>query len=378
MAYPHSRSTYADLASGTTSVHAHLSDEAFIRAILQFERALALSARECGAISDAQCEDATRAVDSFDTDLEAIAVEAAEGGNPAIPIVKALKRSAADPAGIHVGATSQDAVDTALTLCFVKAGEALSEELDHLVDLLVALTREHRETPMIGRTLGQQANPTTFGCVVAGWLEGLLMAREDLQLALERIPIQYGGATGTLAAVHPQGLDLHDALARTLGLQSRPLIWHTNRVPFVRVSSALAEVAGACRKIASDVVFLSATEVGELREANPGGSSSMPHKANPAAAVAADGYARRAPGLHATMLDAMDSRLQRGVGSWHAEWLTLRELFALTASTVSRTTASLEGINVNSEVMKDHLNETATLGHAIDIVDDVLARKESQ
>ena len=251
-------------------------------------------------------------------------------------------------------------------------------ELDYLVELLVALTRKHRKTAMIGRTLGQQANPTTFGCVVAGWLEGILMAREDLQLALERLPVQYGGATGTLAAVHPRGLDLHDALARRLGLQARPLIWHTNRVPFVRVSSVLAEVAGACRKIASDVVFLSATEVGELREANPGGSSSMPHKANPAAAVAADGYARRAPGLHATMLDAMDSRLQRGIGSWHAEWSTLRELFAVTASTVSRTTASLEGINVNSEAMKDHLNETATLGHATDIVDDLLTGKESQ
>ncbi|PAT09794.1 3-carboxy-cis,cis-muconate cycloisomerase [Corynebacterium hadale] len=372
MRYEHSRSTYSDLAGGETAVHEHISDIAFLGQILRFERALAKSALACGVITPAQHDDAIAAIDAYEPDLEQIAVLSAEGANPAIPIARHLKSNLTDPSGIHVGATSQDAIDSALGLCIIAASEPLYDGADRLIALLRSLAEVHRGTEMIGRTLGQQATPTTFGCVAAGWMEQLQMSVDDLKRAVAQIPVQYAGATGTLAAVHPQGIALHDALADELGMQPRPLVWHTNRLPFIRVSGALAEVAGACRKIASDIIFLSASEIGEVREASPGGSSSMPHKANPAAAIAADGYARRAPGLHVTMLDAMDCRLQRGVGSWHAEWATLRELFAVTASTLSRTTASLFGLRVNTEKMASHLNHTATIGHATDIVDEIL------
>lgn len=375
-----SRSDYSDLAGGDTRAHRELSDEAFLRQLLTFERCLATAAGTVGLITPEQVSVAHTTIGDFKLDVTAIAQASASGANPAIPIARALKEQATDPAGIHPGATSQDAIDTALVLCLKAAGEPLQELLGEVGDLLVQLCREHRDTPMIGRTLGQQATPTTFGAVAAGWLEGVAGPAAQLRQVLAELPVQYGGATGTLAATHPHGLAAHDELARLLGLAATPLVWHTNRYPLVRVATALAALAGGVRKIAGDIIWLSATEIAELREANPGGSSAMPHKANPAAAVACEGYARRTPALAATMLDAMDSRHQRGVGSWHAEWPTIRELAAATASAVARLHASLDGITVDTAAMARNLGGAATaaqsVGHAGDLVDTVLNTRE--
>ncbi|WP_460490512.1 lyase family protein, partial [Corynebacterium nasicanis] len=188
---------------------------------------------------------------------------------------------------------------------------------------------------------------------------------------LEALPVQYAGATGNLADTHPFGIEIHDRLAADLGLASRPLVWHTNRLPLVSVGLAAAQVAGAARKIAGDIIASSATEIAELAEATPGGSSSMPHKANPASAVACDGYARRTPGLAATLLDTLDCRWQRGTGSWHAEWQTIREMFATTASAVNRLHASLDGLRVHTETMAQRLTGDNT-GHAAEITDLIL------
>lgn len=374
-----SRNTYIDWASGDTRVAQVLSDAAFFREICTFETKLAQAAFKVGLVTEYQLTAALAAIDAYELDaaeIRDVAQSSAEGANPAIPIVKKLKLIAGESGSkaIHIGATSQDAIDTALVLCLTKAGRILEEQLGDVDTVLRRLVEQHLEDPMIGRTLGQQANPMTFGAVAAGWLEGLRDAVEEMLRALEKLPVQYGGATGTLAAVYPLGIALHDELARALGLVNRPLIWHTNRIPLTRLAAALAQVSGALRKIAGDVVFLAANEVAELSEKTPGGSSSMPHKQNPAAAIAADGYARRAPGLTATMLDALDSRLQRGVGSWHSEWITIRELMAVTAATAARIHTSLDGIRVDTQAMKTHLNETSSRGHATEIAGLVLEK----
>lgn len=369
-----SRSDYVDLAGGDTDAHVHLSDEAFLGQILRFERELATAAGSAGALDDAQVTTAHVTIDGFTLDVAEIAAASAAGANPAIPIAKALK--AIDATGIHPGATSQDAIDTALVLCLKTSGAPLLAQLGSVQQLLAELAENHRDTKMIGRTLGQQATPTTFGTIAAGWLEGVAAATDELYRTLAELPVQYGGATGTLAAMHPHGLEIHRHLAAGLGLRATPIVWHTNRYPLIRVATALATTAGAIRKIAGDIIWLSATEIGEVREASPGGSSAMPHKANPAAAVACDGYARRAPALAATMLDAMDSRHQRGVGSWHAEWPTIRELAAATASATARIHASLDGITIDQDAMTRNLESAPTgdqsTGHAGELVDAVL------
>ncbi|QGU05312.1 lyase family protein [Corynebacterium comes] len=381
-----SRSLYGDLAGGDTAAHEHLSDVAFLNAIVEFEGALADAAERAGIIDPESALAARTAVAGFEVDAEtlaAIAVASAAGGNPAIPLAAELKRRAGEhPGGVHVGATSQDAIDTALVLCSRRAISVLDGELTGVEALLAELARTHRDTPVMGRTLGQQALPTTFGAVVVGWLEGVQQASAALSAAAAALPVQYAGATGNLVATHPDGVKVHDLLAEGLGLAATPVVWHTNRQPLVAVGVSAARVAGAVRKIAGDVVAYSATEIGELAEATPGGSSSMPHKANPAAAVACDGYARRTPALAATLLDALDCRWQRGVGSWHAEWQTLRDLLAATASAVSRIRTSLDGIRVDTDAMARNIALTGhdlnnlNTGHAGDIVDAVLRPRE--
>ncbi|MDO5669974.1 MAG: 3-carboxy-cis,cis-muconate cycloisomerase [Corynebacterium sp.] len=366
-----SRNSYSDVASGDTAVHAHLSDRAFLAAICEFEKMLADAAAAAGHITDEAARTANDVIDSYEIDVEAIAAASAAGGNPTIPIVAELKKRAGDAAGIHVGATSQDAIDTAVVLCLRRAGRVLDGQLGDVEKLLAELATTHRDTPVMGRTLGQQALPTTFGVIAAGWWEAVHESARQLGAALEALPVQYAGATGNLVATHPRGIDVHDRLAASLGLASRPLVWHTNRLPIVSVGLAAAQVAGAVRKIAGDIIAYSASEITELAEATPGGSSSMPHKANPAAAVACDGYARRTPGLAASMLDTLDSRWQRGVGSWHAEWQTIRELLATTASAVNRIHASLDGLRVHTDTMAQRVTGHHT-GHAAEITDLIL------
>ncbi|AIT61668.1 lyase family protein [Corynebacterium doosanense] len=361
----YSRNTYSDLAAGSPSALGPLSDEFFLRSIVRFEDALARAAAETGAIDAAHTGELSRLFGDYGDnhlDVEEISRASAAGANPAIPIVKQLKarakESGIDARGIHLGATSQDAVDTALVLCLRTYGAELREDAGELTAVLVNLARQHRDTPMIARTLGQQATPTTFGLIAAGWANAINAAAERLAAEILGLPVQYAGASGTMAAAGSRGLQLHDALAAELGLRSNPVVWHTDRAPLVRLAAALAKLAGQCRKVAEDVIFLSATEVGELQEASPGGSSAMPHKANPAAAVAAAGYARRAPGYAATMFASMDVQLQRGIGSWHAEWQTIRDLAAVTASAVARLHASLDGIKVNTGAMRTNLAAT--------------------
>ena len=378
MTYPYSRSTYSDIAGGDTAVHSLISDEQFLGAIVEFEKSLATAAYDCGYLTESEHAAAVSAIDSYELDVEEISQLSAAGANPAIPIAKQLKALAGEEGikGIHTGATSQDAIDTALVLVFKRGVAELIDATSHTMRILAGLSELFADTPAVGRTLGQAAQPMTFGLIAANWLEVLHDACQEVERASALLPVQYGGATGTLAATHPYGVKIHDKLANILKLESHPRVWHTNRVPFARLASSLAVLAGAIRKIAGDIVFMSATEVGELREATPGGSSSMPHKANPAAAIAADGYARRAPGLANTMLEAMDSRMQRGTGSWHAEWASLRELVAVTASAQARLFASLNGIGINKEAMENNLLDTGAVGHAQELIQDILNRAE--
>ncbi|WP_312979664.1 lyase family protein [Corynebacterium sp.] len=368
------RTIYSDVASGDTAAMAAVSDTAFIARMVDVEAALALAVGDAGLVDTGTASAIARLISATavdGTDLTALAEASVAGGNPAIPLARRLKAAATDAgigvSAVHRGATSQDIIDSALVLCLRDAGDAIIATTDQLTADLADLARTYRTTPVIGRTLGQQAVPTTFGVIAAGWLRQVAAAAARLRDVLDALPVQYGGAAGNLAATAPSGLSVHAALARRLGLAESPVVWHTDRLPLIHVATALAALAGSVRKVAGDVIVFSATEVGELRESTPGGSSAMPHKANPAAAIAADGYARRTPALAATMLDCMDQRMQRATGAWHAEWQTVRDLAAATAGAVNRTRASIDGITVDTDAMRRNLALTngAVLAEAL-------------
>jgi adenylosuccinate lyase len=205
----------------------------------------------------------------------------------------------------------------------------------------------------MGRTLMQQALPTTFGLTAAGWLAGLEGARLRLAEVVASLPVQYGGAAGTLAASGGSGVALRSAFAAELDLADTPVAWHTVRLPIADLAGALGAAAGVVATVAVDVVLLAQTEVGEVREDGEGrgGSSAMPHKSNPVAAISARACARRAPGLAATLFAAMEQEHERAAGAWHSEWPTLTELLTTVGSAASWLAESLAGLRPDTARM---------------------------
>ncbi len=236
-----------------------------------------------------------------------------------------------------------------------------------LADLRVAanaaaeLARRHRATPMVARTLGQQHCRRRSAPWRCPGFTGLDDAVTRIDRALSALPVQFGGAAGTLAAVHPHGLAMADALAAELGLARQVAPWHTTRTPVAALASGLGIAAGAVSKPATDVIAMASTEFGEVAEDAPGGSSAMPHKQNPVSAIAARAAARRVPGLVSTILASMDHEFARAAGAWHAEWETVGDLLRLTGGAAQRLASSLTGLHVHADAMSRNLDITGGL-----------------
>ncbi|HEX3985855.1 MAG TPA: 3-carboxy-cis,cis-muconate cycloisomerase [Acidobacteriaceae bacterium] len=296
--------------------------------------------------------------------------EAQQSGNLAIPFVRQLTGAvrARDPgaaAAIHLGATSQDLLDTALVLQMKDALTAVGRDLNRLEDGLLDQVRVHAETLLAGRTLLQDAPPLTLGLKLAGFVEALRRHRERIEAAAGRaLVLQFGGAVGTLAALGDKGAAVSAEVARRLDLREPRLPWHTHRDNLVELATCLALLTGTLGKLARDISLLMQTEVGEVLEPGGegrGGSSTMPHKRNPVASAIILAAAMRTPGLAATLLAAMVQEHERGLGGWHAEWETVPQLFRLAAVALTRSIEIVAGLDVRPDRMIANLEATGGL-----------------
>ncbi|WP_132881264.1 3-carboxy-cis,cis-muconate cycloisomerase [Tamaricihabitans halophyticus] len=340
-----------------------IGDRAWLQAMLDFEAALAGAQADVGLLPAEEAAQIAAACRAELFDPAAIGARAGSIGNPAGPLVRELTARVAGPAAgsVHQGATSQDVMDTAAMLVAARASAALLAELRGCGDSLRQLARTYRDTPQVGRTLGQHALPSTFGYTVAGWLSGIRTAEQRLRALRPRLAVQLGGAVGTLAVFGARGAEVLTAIAARLGLAEPLLPWHTERGRIAELAGALGQLCGAVDKIAGDVLLLAQTELAEVAEHGPagsGGSSTMPHKRNPVAAVAARASARQAPGLVATLLAAMAQEHQRGMGSWHAEWQPLTELLRASGSAAYWLRESLARLRVDPGRMRENLAST--------------------
>jgi 3-carboxy-cis,cis-muconate cycloisomerase len=315
--------------------------------------------------------DAARAIGaacgSMRYDLDALGVEARSAGTLAIPFVKRLTAHVAaqdaDAARyVHWGATSQDVVDTALALQVGRAAGVLRPLIVRLGDAVAQLAQQHRETPMVGRTLLQAATPVTFGWKAATWLTMLTRGLEHFGPAAAGVAVlQFGGAAGVLGALGQQGLPVAERLARHLDLQLPDSSWHGARDNLARLGSELAILCGAAGKIARDVVLLMQSEVAEVSEPAAGGSSAMPHKRNPVGSVFALEAAYRAPGLAATLLGQLTPEHERGIGQWQSQWWTIAELFGAASSGVSAMAGVCADLHVDAAAMRANIERTGGL-----------------
>ena len=337
-----------------------LGDRAWLQAMLDSERALAQAEAAAGLIPAEAVEAIAAACRADLYDRERIGREGRGSGNPAEPLVRALRSAVGGEAAgyVHYGATSQDIVDTAAMLVSRRALELVLVDVAHVTSACAALAERHRATPMVARTLLQQALPTTFGIKAATWLVGVLEARGLVLDARDRLAVQLGGAAGTLAALGDDGPDVARRMASELGLAEPVVPWHTSRVRVAALGSALATLAGALGKIALDVVLLAQTEVGELSEPGGegrGGSSTLAHKRNPIGSILTLACARRAQAHASLLTGGIVQEHERAVGAWHAEWEGIAGVLAATGGAAANMSEVLGGLEVHSERMRLNL-----------------------
>ncbi len=336
-------------------------DDAMVQAMLAFELALAEVQEASGAVPNGVSKRMREQFKHASFNVAEIAEGIASGGNVAIPFVK-QSRALLDneiKRYWHQGATSQDVVDSALMLLLKPRLAALDDLLSRGRSAATALMDTYIDTPMVGRTLMQQALPITFGVKVAHWAVGLEQSRR--RLSAVELPVQFGGAVGVHSGWDTLGLEWMDALAARLGLAVPVLPWHTDRYPIHALGTALDAVAGAAEKIALDVSLLTQTEVGEVAEPSAPGmgeSSSMPHKRNPVRSALIRGAARQVHGHTSVLINAAAQPLERGLGEWHAEWAPLMESALLVEGALEQVAVLLEGLEVYPEKMQRNLAAT--------------------
>jgi 3-carboxy-cis,cis-muconate cycloisomerase len=340
-----------------------------LRAMTRFEWALS-----CALESNGRAEAGSGAVleqllDAGFVDMGALLLEAKDAGNVTIPFVRQLTaavmaRSESAARSVHLGATSQDVLDTALVLQMREALNLLQTALARLDEALVDQVRRHRDTLVQARTWLQPGPPTTLGLKLAGVLAGLRRDRERVRAEAKRVLVlQFGGAVGTLASLGTAGAAISADLARHLDLSEPELPWHTQRDSLVAMVQVLAILTGTLAKFGRDITLLMQAEVSEVSEESGegrGGSSTMPHKHNPVASVALVAIHAKMPGLASTMLHAMPQEHERGAGLWQAEWDVVPEAFRLASASVAYAVEIAKGLKVDTARMQ--VNMEATLG----------------
>lgn len=332
--------------------------------MVDVEAALAAACVVEGLIRPQAGQAILRALQLGPFDLHSIAAEAGEHATPVIGLVRELRARVGEEFAdaVHVGATSQDIVDTAAMLVTQRALAPIIADASAAMTGAARLAVAHRTTPMVGRTLLQAALPTSFGLVAAGWLVGLERATVELERVRDAgLAVQMGGPVGTRP---PQ---IAARIASTAGLVEPILPWHTERTRIVQLAAALGGLAGFAAKIARDVELLAQTEVAEVREGGEGrgGSSALAHKRNPVASVSVIACAHRIPGLIATLFAGMAQEHQRAAGNWQAEWGTLTELLTLTGSALCWLADLLENLEIDAARMRVNLGASG-VGAAAD------------
>lgn len=361
-----------DAFSTSPALAKAMSEQGLIDGVFAFEAALAQAQALEGVIPPDAAEAIIEAASRMQVTAPDVAADAARAGALAIPLVKALiekVRARNVPAAgyVHFGATSQDAMDTALVLQLDQAIALVDADLARLAAAAARLALAHRDTIMLGRTLLQPATPIVFGQKAAQWLLAAVEDRARIRNAASAaLRIQFGGASGNLGSLGPKGAAVSASLARQIPLRFGAPVdgaivpWHTRRGNLLNLCSCLAIATLAAAKVARDIAFMAQWEVGELAEPSGEGrgvSSAMPHKQNPVRCMATISAGLRAPGLLATLMSGAMQEHERALGGWQAEWPTLPELVKLTGGAIANMADTLEGLAVDEARMRANLDD---------------------
>ncbi|HWR62083.1 MAG TPA: adenylosuccinate lyase, partial [Clostridia bacterium] len=349
----------------TAEMRAVFDDEQLIQNWLDIEAELARCQGELGLIPKAAAEEISAAVNRRQFDFTAMKKSKSENGHNIVSMVKILQTQCSGMAGeyIHYGATTQDIMDTGLSMAIKSGLEIIGRDSKKLYNILVNKAERYRNTVMAGRTHGQHAVPITFGYKTAVWAEEMYRHIERIRHAFAVGPVlEFSGAAGTLATIDSDfGFELQDKMAEALKLQKPVITWHTARDGFTEVVCTVAMIAATGGKIANEVLNLQKTEVGELEEPwkhGEIGSSTMPHKRNPSKTENVYLLSKLVKTQVPMLLDAMIMEHEREWFSRGCEMKILAEVFMLTAAILRDMITVMDGLVVNEDRMRTNLDLT--------------------
>jgi adenylosuccinate lyase len=334
---------------------------------LQFEAALAKTQGKMGIIPQAAAAEIVEKANLQCLDLEFVRQEYQQSRNSLMPLIKGLRRACNKNHGefVHYGATTQDVIDTSQIMELRDTFRIVYRDLRRLEEMLLNLALQHRSTPMIGRTHGQQALPITFGLKCSIWLAELRRHIERIKNLMPRLLIgQLSGAVGTFASMGDDGREIARRTLAELGLSSAPTAWHNSRDNLAEAATLMAMLTATFEKMASEIFELGKTEVGELFEPTPAGkasSSTMPHKRNPVICQRVAVLARQVRALSGTIIEGMVHEHERDGRALWSEWLAMPQISVYTGTALNYTLKIINGLGVNPEMMLKNLHSQGEL-----------------
>jgi 3-carboxy-cis,cis-muconate cycloisomerase len=314
------------------------SDESRVAAMVDFEAAVAVAQAEVGDIP----RDAATAITLATSDPvpETVLAEGWHAGTPVVPLLDVLKSrlDAESAAHLHHALTTQDVVDTATMVMARDAMTALRDLGETCWTSLRSATERFGSVATQARSFLQPAEETTFSARFARWSAPL----DTLGRVLVRFPVQLGGLSGERRGISDRVVEL---VAQAVDLDPTPTVWHTDRTPVLEVVTIALRYAQWAEKVAGDIAILSA--VGEVKTRG-GGSSAAAGKQNPIDAMRAMAAAESCRGVASVVLMAKPHELERGLGSWHAEWFAVPLVFMTAGAAMEAIRDSLASLEVVS------------------------------
>lgn len=352
---------------GSEAMRAVFDDLNLLQKWLDFESALARAEAGAGLVPAEAAQEITRQAVAANFDIAAIKQGIDKTVHPLVSIIWQFSERCEADAGryVHWGATTQDVMDTAIVLQLKQAYPLFEQTLNQIIGASGELARRYRDTPMAGRTHGQQALPITFGFKIAVWLSELKRHRARLQAVKARVLVgEFAGAAGTLASVTANGFEINRRVMAELGLGVPEISWHTARDGFAEFATTLAMIAATLGKIAHEIIDLQKSEFGEVEEPfehGKVGSSTMPQKRNPMLCEAILALARLTRQYGSVAIDSLYNEHERDWSTMQMEWSYLPELCIMTHGAMQLSLRVLSGLIVYPENMMRNLQSSGGL-----------------
>jgi adenylosuccinate lyase len=338
------------------------NDHARVQAWFDVEVALAKAQGQLGVIPEEAAQEISQKAVVENVDVSEIGQGISATAHPIVPAIRALEEICDNGAGeyIHYGATTQDIMDTGLVLQIKKSWPIILRDLTGIQDALIKLAKKHRSTPMVGRTHGQQALPLTFGYKCAVWVDEIGRQISRFREAEARVLSgNITGAVGTMAAFGPKGREIQKIALDHLNLTVPNICWHSSRDRICELANLMTQISGSLGKIAREIYALQQVEFGELAEPHHHGkvgSSTMPHKRNPAVVELAIGLSRLIRAQQVAITDAAFQEHERYSALLRIELAAVPEMMIYSGALLSKMRTVLEKLEVYPKRMRSNLD----------------------